>query len=230
MGYDVFISYNNKDRTFADNLVSSLAKRNIRCWIDHYDLPPGSSWGDEIFNAITENYGLLMVVILSGKTLQSKQVTREVGLADNNDIYIVPVRIEDVELKGALALYLNGKHRIDAFDIGIDMTAEQICTVVKERVINPPEPPITTTQYQPLREFLEKTPIHIKELTLSFERIEQIIERSLPKSSYKHTAWWSNGTATAHSHAKAWLDAGWKRSRLNLVEKYVIFTRVPLSL
>ncbi|KJU83744.1 TIR protein [Candidatus Magnetobacterium bavaricum] len=234
MGYDVFLSYVRGDQEFADDLVSSLTKRNIRCWIDHKDLPLGLTWDDEIFKAITENPGLLMLVLLSEKTLLSKEVAREVRLADDNNVHIIPVRIKDVKLTGALAFRLNGKHRIDAFGIGIDSIAERISDVVKKNNIREEhkqggknevlEPNIN--KYQPLREYLEKTPPDNRELTLSFKQIEEIINSPLPNASYRHTAWWANDVSGIHPNANAWLAAGWKRSKLNLDEKYVVFIRV----
>ncbi|MEZ7171779.1 hypothetical protein [Sporosarcina sp. OR05] len=47
-----------------------------------------------------------------------------------------------------------------------------------------------------------------KKVVFSFQEIEEIIGRKLPKSAYKHTAWWSNNYD--HSQAIAWIDAGYE--------------------
>ncbi|MBF0336967.1 MAG: DUF1566 domain-containing protein [Nitrospirae bacterium] len=153
MGYDVFISYDRKDRAFADKLVGSLEDGSIiRCWIDHRDLPPGSNWADEIVSTIQENPKLLMVVLLSADTLKSRQVEREIAVADDNNVHIIPVFIEYIELAGSYALYLTGKTWINAFEIGIDNTAEKVRVAVEKpdyrdeptRVSTPKKPPYFT--------------------------------------------------------------------------------------
>ena len=54
----------------------------------------------------------------------------------------------------------------------------------------------------------------------SFAEIEDVLRRNLPASARSHAAWWSNG---GHSHARAWLDAGFKTSELDLSRQTVLF-------
>ncbi|KJU83195.1 protein containing DUF1566 [Candidatus Magnetobacterium bavaricum] len=145
MGYDVFISYDSRDLTFADKLVSRLESRGYKCWIDRGEIVAGKEFDEEIFTAITENPGLLLVVLLSEKTLQSKYVKDEIRLAYDNNLHIIPVFIEDIKLTGAYALRLNGRHRIDAFNLDIDTVADKICVAVKQQKPDLPTPtPIPT--------------------------------------------------------------------------------------
>ncbi|MBF0537545.1 MAG: DUF1566 domain-containing protein [Nitrospirae bacterium] len=142
--YDVFISYDRRDRGFADKLVSSLENRGIECWIDRVNIVPGVEWDEEIFKTITENPEICMVVLFSKNTLQSKRVAGEVRLADDNYLRIIPVFIEDIKLTGVFAIRLAGKHNIEAFNPDIDV-AEKICVALKKQKpdlhIPPPPPP-----------------------------------------------------------------------------------------
>ena len=62
-------------------------------------------------------------------------------------------------------------------------------------------------KYLGLKNFLNKR--NEEMLILTFEEIENIIERKLPKSAYKHPGpWWSNNYD--HSQAIAWIDAGYQ--------------------
>ncbi|MBF0344493.1 MAG: DUF1566 domain-containing protein [Nitrospirae bacterium] len=135
MGYDVFISYVEEDLIFANDLVSSLAKRNISCWIDHREIDESLdlNWPKEIFNTITGTPKLSMVVLLSANTLQSRHVEREIGLADENNVLIIPVRIENIKLTESYAYYMMNKKLIDAFEHDIDFVADKICVTVKRR-------------------------------------------------------------------------------------------------
>lgn len=76
-----------------------------------------------------------------------------------------------------------------------------------------------TQKYEPIKDYL----LNCKDDTvqLSYQEIEEIIEKSLPNSAYKYREWWANG---GHSQADAWLDAGWKVEKVNL-GKYIVFRR-----
>lgn len=58
----------------------------------------------------------------------------------------------------------------------------------------------------------------------SFSKIESVLGFRLPHSARKHPAWWGN-TTMGHSHAAAWLEAGWKTENLNLTAERVTFRR-----
>ena len=62
-------------------------------------------------------------------------------------------------------------------------------------------------KYMELKKYLQSSAEPC--ITLSFKDIERIIVNKLPKSAYVHAeAWWSN--SYTHSHAIAWLDAGYE--------------------
>lgn len=61
-------------------------------------------------------------------------------------------------------------------------------------------------------------------ITLTIQDVEQIIGFKLPESATKYSAWWANDLT--HSHAKAWLLAGWEVNGLSLGTS-VNFTKIP---
>ncbi len=75
--------------------------------------------------------------------------------------------------------------------------------------------------YEPLTRFLETR--REGEITLTFQELEDIIDRRLPDSARKHQAWWAN--TTSHSHADAWLRLDWKTSKVDIVAERVVFAR-----
>ena len=78
-------------------------------------------------------------------------------------------------------------------------------------------------KYGPLRRHLESLPGD--EWRATFSEIEAVLGASLPPSARNHQAWWSNDSHGSHSHARAWLEAGWKTARLNLEAETVEFHR-----
>ncbi len=102
----VFISHSSEDFNFAKSLCDSLENQDISCWIAPRDIPYGE-WSEKITIAIENSK--IMVFIFSENSNKSKQVLREIKLAIENNVVIIPVRISSEEynpsLKYFLALY-----------------------------------------------------------------------------------------------------------------------------
>jgi hypothetical protein len=83
-------------------------------------------------------------------------------------------------------------------------------------------------KYEPLERFLKgRRPSRWR---AGFREIEGLLGFKLPQSALKYPAWWSNDE-TGHSHARAWLDAGWRTEEVDLASRKLTFARVePASL
>ena len=81
------------------------------------------------------------------------------------------------------------------------------------------------SKYEALPQFLgqEKRAAH----RMSFNEIESVLGFKLPKSAYKHEAWWSNNE-TGHSHARTWLKFGWRTEAVDLAKRQVTFSALAL--
>lgn len=80
-------------------------------------------------------------------------------------------------------------------------------------------------KYTPLKNYLTALSPSQRDVTLSFEQIERILNDKLPPSAYKYQAWWANQKKGSHVEAQAWLDAGWKVDTVKFKEKRVRFRR-----
>ena len=80
------------------------------------------------------------------------------------------------------------------------------------------------SKYQPLGNYLRT--LDIDSISLSFQRIKEILGDSLPPIAYRSSrqGWWCNND-TGHPQARAWLSSGWKVDDLNLSEETVTFPR-----
>jgi len=78
------------------------------------------------------------------------------------------------------------------------------------------------SKYEALPQFLGQ--VHRSSHRMSFSEIEGVLGFRLPKSAYKHEAWWSNNE-TGHSHARAWLKFGWRTEAVDLSKRQVTFRR-----
>lgn len=78
------------------------------------------------------------------------------------------------------------------------------------------------SKYAPLAQFLKS--LDVKRLRMRFDAIERLIGGPLPSSAGRYEAWWSNND-TGHSHARAWVAAGWRTEEVDLAGRQVTFRR-----
>ena len=110
--HEVFISYSRKDERVADAIHRALQSKQIECWIDRQEIKPGSTWSQEIINAIDASK--VMVLVFSGHVNKSHVIPAEVHQAFSRQMPIVVVRIAAVEPGAALRLELSRSQWLDA--------------------------------------------------------------------------------------------------------------------
>lgn len=79
------------------------------------------------------------------------------------------------------------------------------------------------SKYMKLAEFLVKRARALKEITLSFREVEEIIGDKLPESARTRRSWWSN--VRGRMPSEAWMTVGWTVKEVNLEEEKVTFFR-----
>lgn len=77
--------------------------------------------------------------------------------------------------------------------------------------------------YAPLAAHLEAQPADTASITLTFQEIEGILKKELPRSAYEYRAWWSNDPVKPQS--AAWLDEGWRTRYVSMTERRLTFIR-----
>ncbi len=82
------------------------------------------------------------------------------------------------------------------------------------------------SKYEPLREHLARLDDVVWAAKL--EEVEQIIGSSLPKSAREHRTWWANSGGSL-VHQNAWLDAGWRVERTDLMRDVIVFRRLRIG-
>ena len=113
MKTDVYISYTSDESAIANALVHVLEEAQIKCWIAPRDISIGADYAAMIDDAIQN--ATVFVSLLSEKSQTSVCCKRETDLAVALGKAIVPVRIEDVKMKGAMSTYLANVQLVNAF-------------------------------------------------------------------------------------------------------------------
>jgi hypothetical protein len=79
--------------------------------------------------------------------------------------------------------------------------------------------------YYLLEKYLRDLPVEQEEVTLTFERIDELLKEPLPASAREDLPWWDNQKPGIQVESSAWMDAGWMVEIVDLREKWVRFVR-----
>jgi hypothetical protein len=133
MVFDVFISYPHQDRAIANAMCATLEAHGIRCWIAPRDIAPSAEWAASIVEAIDSCR--VMVLIFSGHTNRSRQVSREVQQAFDGEKPVIPFRIENVAPEKSLRYYMGSVHWLDALTLPLEHHLQRLTTAVQALLV-----------------------------------------------------------------------------------------------
>jgi TolB-like protein len=112
-GY-IFVSHASQDRRIAKTLCATLESRGLTCWIAMRDIVPGDSFQEAIVRAIRKSRIMLLLFTMSANN--SDEVKKELALAGQNNLVIIPLRVEEVIPDDAFAFELATRQWIDLFE------------------------------------------------------------------------------------------------------------------
>lgn len=122
--HDVFVSYEHESKSIADNIVSVLEQHKIRCWYAPRDVI--GDYATSIVEAI--NSTKVFVLVLNENSSNSRHVLNEVEMAYKmeNELTIVPFKVDNKTLSMAMEYYVKRLHWIDASDRSLDVAIDEL--------------------------------------------------------------------------------------------------------
>jgi hypothetical protein len=129
MAHDVFISHSTEDKPAADAICAILEENGVRCWIAPRDIMPGADWGESIVKGIRSSRVVLLV--FSTNANRSKQIKREVEIAADGGVTIVPLRIENILPAESFKYFLGNIHWLDALTPPLEKHLKEVAAKVK---------------------------------------------------------------------------------------------------
>jgi uncharacterized protein YecT (DUF1311 family) len=109
----VFLSYSSKDHKTASAICGALEARNHPCWMSSRDVMPGENYQGAIVRAIRD--AGVMVLVFSANANNSDEIKKEMSLASQSRIMVIPVRAEDVLPSEDFTYELATRQWIDMF-------------------------------------------------------------------------------------------------------------------
>jgi TIR domain len=126
----IFISHSSRDRHIAETLCAALEKRGLPCWISSRDVAGGDNYQEAVFRAIRS--AKVMVLVFTANANRSDEIKKELALASQSRLIVIPLRAENVTPDAAFAFELATRQYIDAFpdwERGLQLLAIRITSV-----------------------------------------------------------------------------------------------------
>lgn len=106
----LFVSHHSSKLETAEHVERALNSKGVQCWIAPRDIEPGEQWDVAIREAIAKTDAMLLLFCSSSE--KSRQVKRELILADQLGKAIIPLRLERID-PGQLSYHLADSQWID---------------------------------------------------------------------------------------------------------------------
>src|ERR1700691_4236038 len=110
----IFITYSSKDQKVARTICTALERRGLACWISSRNVRPGQNYQEQIVRAIRT--AKIMVLVFTANANNSNEIKKELALASQNNLLVIPVRIDDVVPNEAFAYEFATRQWIDLFE------------------------------------------------------------------------------------------------------------------
>ena len=114
MQQKIFVSSSSKDAKIASSICMALEARGHRCWMSSRDVKPGENYQGAIVRAIRD--AGVMVMVFSTNANNSDEIKKELALASQSRLMVIPVRAEDVLPSEDFTYELATRQWIDLFD------------------------------------------------------------------------------------------------------------------
>jgi len=137
----VFISHSSQDRRIAMRVCEALERLGLGCWLASRNIGPGDNFQEAIVRAIRTVR--VMVLVFTGNANNSNEIKKEIALASQNRLAVIPLRAEDVVPGDAFLYELSTRQWVDAFDDwdrAMQRLAQQISEMAgQQSIVSPSE-------------------------------------------------------------------------------------------
>lgn len=107
--FTVFVSYSSKDYPVVHKVVEFLRNSEVSIWFDDLSIIPGTTIMDRIHEGLSSSQ--ILILFISKNSIKSKWVNYEWNsfidrsLRTRNDIYLIPIVLDEVKLPDAIARF-----------------------------------------------------------------------------------------------------------------------------
>lgn len=186
MTASIFISFASQDHRVAMTLCQALETRGFKCWISSRDIQPGENFQVAIVRAIRQ--AKIMLLVFTANSNNSEEMNKELALASQSKLIVVPLRIEDVTPNEAFAYEFATRQWIDFFadwEVAIQQLSQRIENATRDVIVDAP-----AELAAPLADIEEAGPVTAltRKLKVARPLPDKIASKPAPKASEKAPA------------------------------------------
>jgi hypothetical protein len=112
--FDVFLCYNDRDRSEVLEIAERLKSLGINRWIDSLELRPGMPWSESLKETLDSIKSVAVFIGKGGDGPWQKQEIRSfLRKCTVSSIPVIPVILEDAPLSPDLPIFLMDRKRVD---------------------------------------------------------------------------------------------------------------------
>jgi hypothetical protein len=139
IAFDVFLCHNSQDKQEVEDIGLELRKRNLRPWLDRWELPPGQPWQQLLEDQIETIGAAAVFVGRSGfGPWQNAELRAFLGEFQRRSCPVIPVILNSVQEVPRLPAFLGGMTWVDFRDLASMPYSMLVWGVTRKR---PPELP-----------------------------------------------------------------------------------------
>jgi len=161
MTNDIFLSYSRNDRLLAEQFVRTAASRGVNVWFDEH-IEGGQDWRARIVDALGTTKAL--VILFSEYSNGSRQLIKELAIADKTGKLVIPVLISNCEPQGAYLYELASRNWINIYPNPETRLASLIEILMIQLELgsgSPPQLPVSEAESAPTPREATSTPAAI---------------------------------------------------------------------
>jgi hypothetical protein len=121
--HDIFISYRRADRELVASVVRRLEARGVGVWYDA-EIEGGADWRETIVEQLTNSD--MLAIFFSEDCNNSRQLKKELAVADSLGKPVVPILIENTQPRGAYLYELADRNWIQIWPEPMDRIDELV--------------------------------------------------------------------------------------------------------
>ena len=123
MEHLVFISHSSKDAPLAQLICHRLEENGVRCWIAPRDIQH-EDWAGSIMDGLARSD--VCVIIVGEHAADSPEVLKEITEATRSCQYIIPFKVDSIELSPKMRYHLGPCHWLDASTPPIEQRVSEL--------------------------------------------------------------------------------------------------------
>jgi hypothetical protein len=112
--FDVFVSYNRKDKSEVLQIAEGLERRGIIAWVDEWDISPGQSWQQLIQKQISQIKSAAAFIGENGiGPWQNEEIEALLQQFRNRGCTVIPVLLQTAPSNPEMPLFLGNRRWVD---------------------------------------------------------------------------------------------------------------------